>query len=79
MEKKWGKITISFKFFFPKLSSPDSEETICSYCVFGSIEEPKYVAAIPDREMKCQVTCDGHRDTGPQCNCHNKYDDTIIY
>ena len=38
--------------------------------MFGSVDEPKYVAAITDRDMECKVSCD---DTAsPQCSCYNK-------
>ena len=50
----------------------DSEEAICSYCVFGSVNDPKYVAAITDRDMECKVSCDA--TASPQCSCYNKYD-----
>ena len=40
--------------------------------MFGSVDEPKYVAAITDRDMECKVSCD---DTAsPQCSCYNKDD-----
>ena len=40
--------------------------------MFGSVDEPKYVAAIPDRDMECKVSCDA--TASPQCSCYNKYD-----
>ena len=48
------------------------KEAICSYCVFGSVDEPIYIAAITDRDMECKVFCE---DTAsPQCSCYNSYD-----
>ena len=69
----WLLKELIFSVIFTKVRSPNSEETICSYCIFGSTEKPKYVAAIPHHEMKCQVICDGRGGMGPQCYCHNKY------
>ena len=47
-----------------------AEEAICSYCVLGSVDEPKYVAAITDKDMECKVSCD--KNATPQCSCYNK-------
>ena len=54
----------------------NSEEPFCPYCVVDSVGGPKYVAALPDREMECSVSC--HEENGPQCLCYEK-DASIIY
>ena len=67
-------------FFFSFSKDLFAEEASCSYCVFGSVDEPEYVAAIPDCNMlycmECKVSCNA--TASPQCSCYNKYD-AILY
>ncbi len=54
----------------------ENEENVCSYCVFGSAENPEYVAAFPEQQMDCRMVCE---PDGPMCKCMNKLLTTLLY